>query len=205
MLLALGKNSTPMAFIMPERIAKTDPFKQIEEYVGSGPMKFTRADWKPGALAAFEKNKDYVPINEPTDWWAGGRVIHFDRIEWVIMPDPATASAALQSGEIDWWETPLTDLVPVLKRNRNIKVEIADPLGNIGSFRLNHLHPPFNNVKVRQAVQMALSQEDYMRAVVGSDTTLWSKLGSVFTPGTATFSDAGGEVLTGPRNIDGAK
>ena len=85
------------------------------------------------------------------------------------MPDPATASAALQNGEIDWWETPITDLVPVLKRNRNIKVDIADPLGNIGSFRLNHMHPPFNNVKARRAVQMALSQEDYMRAVVGSD------------------------------------
>src|SRR6058998_85200 len=37
MLLALAKNSTPMAFMMPERLAKTDPFKQIEEYIGSGP------------------------------------------------------------------------------------------------------------------------------------------------------------------------
>src|SRR5262249_37424607 len=42
MLLALGKVGTPCCFIMPERIAKTDPFKQIEEYTGSGPMKFVR-------------------------------------------------------------------------------------------------------------------------------------------------------------------
>ena len=104
------------------------------------------------------------------------------------MPDPATASAALQNGEIDWWETPLTDLVPVLKRNRNIKVDIADPLGNIGSFRLNHMHPPFNNVKARRAVQMALSQEDYMRAVVGSDDNLWKPIPSFFTPGTPLYS-----------------
>jgi peptide/nickel transport system substrate-binding protein len=34
----------------------------------------------------------------------------------------------------------------VLKRNRNIKIDIADPLGNIGAFRLNHMHPPFNNI-----------------------------------------------------------
>ncbi len=205
MLYALGKVGTPCCFIMPERIAKTDPFKQIEEYIGSGPMKFVRTDWKPGALAAFEKNKDYVARNEPSEWWSGGKVMHVDRVEWIIMPDPATASAALQNGEIDWWESPLTDLVPVLKKNRNIKVDIADPLGNIGAFRLNHLHPPFNDVKVRRAVQMALSQEDYMRAVVGSDTNLWSTLGSVFTPGTPVFSNAGGEVLTGPRNIEGAK
>ena len=194
-LLALGKVGTPCCFIMPERIAKTDPFKQIEEYVGSGPMKFVRADWKPGALAAFEKFKDYVPRNEPSNWWSGGKAVSFDRIEWVIMPDPATASAALQNGEIDWWEAPLTDLVPVLKRNRNIKVEIADPLGNIGSFRLNHLHPPFNNVKVRKAVQMALSQEDYMRAVVGSDDKLWKPIPSFFTPGTPLYTEAGGEPL----------
>jgi ABC-type transport system substrate-binding protein len=88
---------------------------------------------------------------------SGGKIIHFDRIEWIIMPDPATASAALQSGEIDWWESPLPDLIPLLRRNRNVEVDIADPLGNIGAFRLNHLHPPFDNVKVRRAVQMAIS------------------------------------------------
>ena len=202
---ALGKVGTPCCFIMPERMAKTDPFKQIEEYVGSGPMKFVRADWKPGALAAFEKNKDYVPRNEAPNWFAGGKTILVDRVEWIIMPDPATASAALQNGEIDWWETPIPDLVPVLRRNRNIKVEIADPLGNIGAFRLNHMHPPFNNVKIRRAVQMALNQEDYMRAVVGSDEKLWKVIPSFFTPGTPLYSEEGGEPLKGPRNIEGAK
>ena len=201
---ALAKVGTPCCFMMPERIAKTDPFKQIEEYIGSGPMKFSRPDWKPGALAAFEKNKDYVPRNEPPSWYAGGKVINFDRIEWIIMPDPATASAALQNGEVDWWEAPVTDLVPVLRKNRNIKVDIADPLGNIGAFRLNHLHPPFNDVRVRRAVQMALNQEDYMRAVVGDDTKLWKPIPSFFTPDTPLYSEAGGDPLKA-RNIEGAK
>jgi peptide/nickel transport system substrate-binding protein len=205
MLLALGKAGTPVAFIMPERIAKTDPFKQIEEYVGSGPMKFARSEWKPGAIAVFEKFKDYVPRSEAPMWLSGGKVVNFDRIEWIIMPDPATASAALQNGEIDWWETPLSDLVPVLKKNRNIKLDIADPLGNVGSFRLNHLHPPFNDVRIRRAVQMALSQEDYMRAVVGDDTSLWKACPSFFTPGTALYTEAGGDVLKGKRDIEGAK
>ena len=44
-----------------------------------------------------------------------------DRIEWVIMPDAATAAAALQNGEVDWWETPIPDLVPILKKNKNIQ------------------------------------------------------------------------------------
>lgn len=204
LLYALGKNNTPCAFIMPERIAKTDPFKQIEEYVGSGPMKFARGEWVPGAKAVFEKFADYQPRQEPSSWLSGGKNMLVDRIEWVIMPDPATASAALQNGEIDWWETPLPDLIPVLKRNRNIKVDIADPLGNIGSFRLNHLHPPFNNLKVRQAVLAALNQEDFMRAVVGSDDSLWKALGGFFTPGTPLYTEEGGAALKKP-DIERAK
>src|SRR6266852_854207 len=104
MLLALGKSTTPCCFIMPARIAATDPFRQIGEYVGSGPMRFIKNDWVPGARAVFEKFADYAPRQEPASWLAGGKSILADRIEWVTMPDPATASAALQNGEIDWWE-----------------------------------------------------------------------------------------------------
>lgn len=205
LLWAFGKVGTPVCFIMPERIAKTDPFKQISEYVGSGPMKFVQADWRPGALAAFEKFDGYVPRDEPGEWWSGGKRVNFDRIEWIIMPDPATASAALQSGEVDWWESPIPDLVPLLKRNPHIKVDIADPFGNVGDFRMNHLQPPFNNVKVRQAVMAALSQEDYMRAIVGDDEKLWKKMPSFFTPGTPLYTEAGADMLKSPPDYDLAK
>ena len=205
MLFALGKNNAPVAEIMPERIAKTDPFTLISEFVGSGPMKFKRDEWNPGSKAVFELNRDYQPRSEPASWLSGGKQMHFDRIEWLILPDDATKAAALQNNEIDWWENPVPDLVPLLKRNKNITVDIADPLGNIGSFRMNHLHPPFNDVRVRRAVMMALSQEDYMRAVVGDDTALWKTLPSYFTPGTSAYTEAGGELLKGPRRYDEAR
>ena len=205
MLLALGKNSTPCAFIMPERLAQTDPFKQISEYVGSGPMRFARSEWVPGAKSVFEKFADYGPRQEKASWLAGGKQMLVDRIEWVVIPDPATAAAALQNGEVDWWENPLPDLVPVLKKNRNIGVDIADPLGNIGSFRMNHLHPPFNDVRVRRAVLTAMSQEDYMRALVGDDTSLWKPLPGYFTPNTPLYTEEGGEILKGKRDLDAAK
>lgn len=205
MLFALGKNNSPCTFVMPERIAKTDPFKQIDEYIGSGPMKFVKSEWVPGAKAVFEKFADYVPRNEPASWLAGGKKMLVDRIEWVIMPDPATASAALQNGEVDWWENPISDLIPVLKRNRNIKVDIADPLGNIGSFRMNHLYAPFNDVRARRAVLMAMSQEDYMRALVGSDDNLWKPIPGFFTPGTPLYTEEGGDILKGKRDFDAAK
>jgi len=205
MIFALGKNNTPMSFIMPERIARTDPFQHITEIVGSGPMRFKRDEWVPGSRAVFERFDGYVPCEEAPDWLSGGKRMLVDRIEWHILPDAATAAAALQNGEVDWWETPLPDLIPVLRRNRNIQVDIADPLGNIGSFRLNHLHPPFNDVRARRAIQMALNQEDYMRAIVGSDDNLWKRLPSFFTPGTPAYTEAGGEILKGPRDIEGAK
>jgi peptide/nickel transport system substrate-binding protein len=205
MLLALGKVSTQVACIMPERIAKTDPFKQITEYVGSGPMRFVRNEWVSGDRAVFEKFADYVPRQEPGSWLAGGKRILVDRIEWKVMPDPGTAAAALQNGEIDWWENPISDLVPLLRKNRNVMLDIADPLGNIGSFRMNHLYPPFNDVRARRAVLMAMSQEDYMRAIVGDDNNLWKALPGFFTPGTALYTEEGGDILKGPRNLDGAK
>jgi peptide/nickel transport system substrate-binding protein len=205
MLFALGKNNSPVAFIMPERLAKTDPFKQIDDYVGSGPMRFRKDLWVPGSKAVFERFEGYVPRAEAPDWMSGGKRMMFDRIEWVVMPDPATASAALQNGEIDWWETPIPDVVPLLKRNPKVRVDIADPLGNIGSFRMNHLYPPFNDQRARRAVQIALSQADYMQAVVGDDATLWKPLPSFFTPGTSLYTEAGGEYLKGPRKYDEAK
>jgi peptide/nickel transport system substrate-binding protein len=205
MLLALGKNITPVCFIMPARIAATDPFKQINEYIGSGPMRFVRNDWVPGGKAVFEKFSDYVPRQEPASWLAGGKRIMVDRVEWVVMPDQATAAAALQNGEVDWWESPITDLVPLLRKNRNVMVDIADPLGNIGVFRMNHLYPPFNDVRARRAVLMAMSQEDYMRALVGDDRALWKPLPGFFIPGTPLYTEEGGEILKGPRNLDAAK
>src|SRR5215467_2213578 len=110
MLLALGKVSTQIAFIMPERIAQTDPFKQITEYVGSGPMRFMKNEWVPGAKAAFEKFSDYAPRSEPGSWLAGGKRMLAERVEWVVMPYPATAAAALQNAETAWRDTQLAIL-----------------------------------------------------------------------------------------------
>ena len=204
MLYALGKTNPPLTMITPERIAKTDPFTQITEYIGCGPMKFAKAEWVPGSLAVFTKFDKYVPREEAADWSTGGKRMMFDRIEWHIMDAP-TAAGALQNGEVDWWETPLPDLIPLLKRNRNIAMDIADPFGNLGSTRFNHLQPPFNDVRARRAVMMALSQEDYMRAVVGDDTSLWKVSPSFFTPGTPGYTTDGGDILLGPRKYDAAK
>jgi peptide/nickel transport system substrate-binding protein len=204
-LLALGKTAGPCCFVMPARIAATDPFRQIGEYVGSGPMRFMRNEWVPGAKAVFEKFADYVPRREPASWLAGGKNIVVDRIEWIIIPDPATAAAALQNGEVDWLELVLPDLLPVLRKNPNLVTAINDPVGNVGYLAMNHLYPPFNDVRARRAILMALSQEDYMRALVGDDDNLWKPMPGYFPPGTPLYTEEGGDILKGPRKVEAAK
>jgi len=200
---ALGSEA---CFIMPERMARTDPFQQITEFVGSGPFRFVRDEWVSGVRAVYAKFEDYVPRQEPASFLAGGKNVHFDRVEWAIMPDPAIAAAALQTGEVDWIEQPLSDLLPQLRQARGVVVDTkVDLLGSVGLIRFNHLHPPFNNPKLRRALLPAIDQDDFMAAVMGSERELARTGVGVFPLGTPLANDAGLEALTGKRDVELAK
>jgi peptide/nickel transport system substrate-binding protein len=193
--IARGGASVP--FIMPEHIATTDPFKQISETVGSGPYRFLADEFVPGAHAAYARNAAYVPREEPAEWTVGGKVTNFDRIEWRIIPDSGTAAAALQAGEVDWYEQVEPDLVPLLRRDPNIHIGLHNPTGYNGVLRFNHLHPPFNNVAVRRAVLMAVNQHDYMTSVTGGDETAYRTCKSMFPCGSRYGQDVGAEAMQG--------
>ena len=112
----------------------------------------------------------------------------------------------MQNGEVDWWETPLPDLVPLLKQNPELTVDIADPLGNIGSFRINHLYPPFNDVRAPPGgADRAQPGRLHAGAVVGEDPALWKPIPGFFTPGTPLYTENGGDTLKGNATIDAAK
>ncbi len=206
LLHALGKSGAPMPAIMPARLADAaGAAAQVSEIVGSGPFRFKRDEWVAGSRAVYEKYAAYVPRPEPGAWTSGGKVPLLDRVEWVVLPDPQAASAALQAGEVDWLETPSADHLPALRRHRAITVDQLDPLGSMAALRLNHLHPPFDDVRVRQAVMLSVDQAEYMRAIMGNEETLWRRLPGFFTPETPLYTEAGGEVLAGPRDIARAR
>lgn len=119
---------------------------------GSGPYRFLKDEFVSGSSGAYAKFEGYVPRQEPPDWASGGKVPHMDRIEWRIIPDPSTASAALQKSKIDWWEQIQPDLLPLLRRSRDVTVDNFNPVGFFGTMRFNHLNPPFNNVRMRRAI-----------------------------------------------------
>ncbi len=194
---ALGKSASNFPAMMPERLAKTDAFTQVTEMVGSGPYRYKKDERVVGSLSVYEKFADYQPRQDgKTEWTAGPKIAHFDRVEWRWIPDAATAGAALQRGEVDWWENPTQDLIPLLKRDRNLTIEIPDPTGQIACMRLNHLIPPFDNPAIRRAMLKAVRQSDYMAAVVGDDPAMYHTPCGYFTPGTPMASAAGLDVFS---------
>ncbi len=198
---ALGKNTVYMPAIMPERLALTDANTQVQEMVGSGPFRFVAAERVPGSLAVYRKFEGYKPREGGVaDWTAGPKIVHFDRVEWHTTPDPATAAAALQSGETDWWDYATADLLPLLRKSRGVKVAVQDPTGQIAILRMNQLQPPFDNPAIRRALLGAVDQSDFMQAVVGTDPALWHDQVGVFCPGTPLASQAGMDVLTSKRD-----
>ncbi len=184
LLEAIGKAQSRVAFIMPERLARTDPFKPVAEVTGSGPYRFRADEYVPGSRVVYERFDGYVPRAEPPDRATGGKIAHFPRIEWHVTPDAATASAALQAGEVDWWELPLPDLYASLAASRDIALQIDNPDGRVSFMRMNHLQPPFDDMRVRRAVLAAVSQADYMGATLGDDAKLWRACRSAFPCGT---------------------
>jgi peptide/nickel transport system substrate-binding protein len=198
---ALAKTPPSMCPMMPERLAKTDPYKQITEMVGSGPYRYKVDERVAGSLVVYERNANYVPRPDGTpNGTAGPKIAHIDRIEWHIIPDPGTVAAAVQNGEIDWWLVPDADLLPLLRKQRNVKVENTVPTGFIATMRFNQLNPPFDNPAIRRALLGAVQQSDYMIGMVGTDQDLWHVPCGVFTPNTPLATDAGMDVLTSKRD-----
>jgi peptide/nickel transport system substrate-binding protein len=191
---ALGKPSSNVPFMMPKRVAETDPNSQISDFTGSGPFVFKKDEWKPGDKTVYVKFAQYRPRPEPASALAGGKVAKVDRIEWRAIPDHQTAINALLAGEIDYMEAPPHDLFPVLRKDENVRLVSLNPLGNQYVFRFNTLHKPFDNVKVRQAVWYAFNQEDFLKAVIG-DPQYYKVCKAMFVCGTPLESTKGMEGL----------
>ena len=185
----LAKQSGVAPFIMPKRVAETDPFKQITETIGSGPFMFKADEWKPGDKVVYVKNPNYKPRPEPASGLAGGKVALVDRIEMLWIPDAQTQVTALQAGEIDMIESVTPDLLPLVEKDPNIQLVKSSGAFQF-VFRPNWLIKPFDNPKIRQAAAMALSQSDFLKAAIG-DPRFYATCKALFTCGAPYASQAG--------------
>lgn len=186
-------------FIMRERDAAKAINDPVTDSIGSGPFKFNRAAWVPGSKMVFDRNTDYVPRSEPANYYSGGKVVKVDRVEWHIIPaDTNTAVSALANGEVDTVEYVPIEMVPQLQKNKSVVVAVHNKGGFQGQLRPNHLHPPFNNAKAREALLYMVNQEDYMRAAVG-DPNYWRTCFAWLICGGPNASEAGTEAFRKPN------
>jgi peptide/nickel transport system substrate-binding protein len=192
MLFSLGSGVAQIPVIMREKDIPEDPNKRVETAIGSGPFRFNHAARVSGALTVFDRNQDYVPRSEPADGLAGGRVAKVDRVEWKVIPDAATAAAALQAGEVDIWEQPSLDLLPLISRNPGVRLQRLTELSNTTMLRPNSLLPPFDNPKARLALAYIIDQGDVMAGAFG-DEKGWKRCNSFFVCGGPYGTDAGTE------------
>jgi peptide/nickel transport system substrate-binding protein len=203
---ALAGGTILVPCILPARLAETDPFKQVTEMVGSGPFRFVANEQVAGHRVVYERFAGYVPRPDgKTSFLAGPKPVHFDRVEWVIIPDSATTAAALRSGEIDWWEVVSADFVPMMRADPNLRVSASKLLTAIGIMRFNQLYPPFDNRAVRRVMVGVIDQAAAMQAVAGNDPKEWADRIGLFGPGMPLANNAGIEAMTGARDPDKAK
>ena len=195
---SLGKQSSNVPFMMPKRIAETDPFKAIDSQVGSGPFIYVKAESKPGEKHVYIKNPKYKPRSEPASGLAGGKVVKVDRVEFVDLSDPQQQINALIAGEIDMIENVPHDLIPLLKADKGIQSVNWNPLGQQFIVRFNHLTKPFDNPKIRQAAMYAMRQEDFLKATVG-ESQYYKVCTAAFPCGTPNAQAIKGDLLVKPN------
>ena len=183
------------ALMMPERVALTDPFKQITEVIGSGPFRWLADEHVLASHAGFARFDRYVPRDEPPSYMAGGHRVLLDRVEWKMIPDAGTAANALVTGEIDWIEIPLArpagDVAQGARgEDRNVGQGRADHDAAAQSFDRDRPISP----AVRQTMQAAISQAEVVSAVMGADPANGISGVGFLATGNPEIDDAGLDV-----------
>ncbi|WP_417583569.1 ABC transporter substrate-binding protein [Nitrincola sp.] len=200
----LSKPSAVAAFMMPESVASIEPGQPLPNQIGSGPFRFVPEAFQPGVQVVYERFDSYVPRTETPSGTAGSKEVFVDRVEWIHMPDVQTTINAINSGDIDYIERAPYDLLPLLEINPEVTTDVIDPLGMMTLARMNFLHPPFDDVRVRRAAMLAISQQDVLAALVG-DSRYYQTCASVFGCDTPLSTELGGESLKGDGNLDEAR
>jgi peptide/nickel transport system substrate-binding protein len=200
----LAKPVPRCCFVMREKDARKPATEQVSENIGSGPFIFNQRLAKPGASYTYDRNAKYVPRSEPPSGLAGGKVAKVDQVIWDNIADDQTAMAALQAGEIDFYEAPPLDLIAQLEADPNIKVEVLNKNGDIGIMRMNWLHKPFSELPARQALLYLVDQNNFMKASFGNPK--WYRpVASIFGNDTPMSTDVNTDWIKHGVDLDKAR
>lgn len=170
---ALARPLGTVPFMMPARFAAAPPTQAVTRAVGSGPFRLVqRSDGLYRTL--YEKNADYLPRAGPARLLAGGKRVLVDRVEWLYIPDTATATFYLNAGTLDYWDMMPAVAPPHVARNPDVVVRAREPFGKLALLRLNHRAKPFDDVRLRRAAALAIDRAALVGAVAKLVNESWA-------------------------------
>ncbi len=147
-----------------------------EKPIGTGPFRFQ--NWAKGSSITLVKSDGY---------W--GDPVFLDKAEFRIIPDAAAQVPALLSGDVQAFPFFPPDAVAQVKDNPNLKVVIGSTEGET-ILAINNKKPPFDNLKVRQAISYALDRKAIIDGATGG---LGVPIGSHMSPSNKAYVDLTGE------------
>ena len=141
----------------PEVIEQHGDVADWRNLVGTGPFMLT--DWVEGSAITWAKNPDYWGHDEK---YPDNRLPYVDEVVRLIMPDQATRVSAMRTGKIDYLahnghgQFYTVDAVESLERT-NPELRVNAYYFRAGeSAGFNVTMPPFDDIRVRHAIQMAI-------------------------------------------------
>jgi len=135
---------------------KYGDFNKAEAAIGTGP--FTLESYERGIKLVFKRNPDFYVQGLP----------YLDGIEWQITPDAAARLSLLRTGKVEFLHVhgflQGEEAIPLQQTNPELTVVKFRPLGQ-GLFYMRTDQPPFNDVRVRRALSLAINRPTWLEAL----------------------------------------
>ena len=167
-IASLAKLDSNTPFMMKREHATMSANAGLTQVVGSGPFRFVADGWEPGQKGRVRPERGIRPASRASERHRRGQGRQRGPRGMAVLAQANDARKALRHGKVDIWESPPPAVLGKLMRDRDIVVDVLDPVGLQGSIRMNHRRPPFDDPKVRLAFAYAVDQREYLKAIVGA-------------------------------------